>query len=149
MWKKYAQLVILGSSLQKRRIFSNLKRVNINSTLEKLFATPRESEDSVKLKYFSHVDYWSIISKSQFCISSIWQMNFSLAMNAIWREKSTARNKAGPHTERCMIATSHTVLVGNTEMRTYSAVEKKKMCRLCYKQEIWCAVQKINWYPSK
>ena len=53
-------------------------------------------------------------------------MNFSLAMNAIWREKSTARNKAGPHTERCMIATSHTVLVGNTEMRTYIAVEKKK-----------------------
>ena len=25
---------------------------------------------------------------------------------------------------------------------------EEKMCRLGYKQEIWCAVQKINWYPG-
>ena len=100
--------------------------------------------DSMRLEAWD-VD-WSIISKSQFCISSIWQMNFSLAMNAIWREKSTWTTKARILKEREIHDSEST---REKRRESVSAAKKsKKICRLCYKQEIWCAVQKINWYPG-
>ena len=123
---KLLKISHLKFSLRCRLIFEYLTQYFSN--LEKKYNFQAENEtsrsdfhplwcDSVRLEA-QDVD-WSIISKSQFCISSIWQMNFSLAMNAIWREKSTWTTKA--RTPRYMIVTT-------TEKRSESVSAEKKKC---------------------
>lgn len=50
-------------------------------------------------------------------------------------------NNKSPHTE---IHDSN----DDRKSQRISECGEEKMCRLGYKQEIWCAVQKINWYPG-